>query len=344
MDRYQRPSFAWAVPQLKRAEATRKWVSMNGEPISAEASTRLAAHIETCRRHATDAALRSQRPGDGAGSIAASVFLNQFVDQLTVELTTSDREPLDRWICAVLPSGEAPFHIRRVVLVCAAIAASYVEEYGADDEVSGFLAMRSHEIARRLDHDFPESAARDEIIAALVATLRARDPYTADHSLAVGAWCRRIASTLGLTLDQQKFAEICGVLHDVGKVSTPSEIIMKPGPLTDAEWPDMHAHARVGAALLEQIPLLREFAPIVRAHHERADGKGYPDRLAGDQIPLAARIVSVADAFHAMAGGRHYREALSPREAVGALISGRGTQFDAAVVDALAELVFLRTG
>jgi putative nucleotidyltransferase with HDIG domain len=302
------------------------------------------AHVEACRRHVVDQVLRSPGFGDRAGSIAASVFVNKFLDRLTVELVTADRGPLDQWIDAASSSGEASFHFRWVVLACAMLAASYVEENGADADVIAFLTMRGHEIGKRLERGPLEPAGRDEIVAALIATLGARDPYTAEHSLAVGAWCRRIASALRLSSDQQKFAETCGVLHDVGKVSTPTEIIMKAGPLTEAEWPDMHAHARVGATLLEQIPSLREFAPIVRAHHERVDGKGYPDRLSGDQIPLAARIVSVADAFHAMAGGHHYREALSPREAVGALIAGRGTQFDAGVVDALAELVFLRTG
>jgi len=342
MEKSQRPSFDWAVPQLKRGKTTRKWVSMNGEPVSADARSRLAAHIGACRQPVLDSVLQAQRPGDGCGTIAESVFLNEFLDQLTAELVSCDREPLDLWIDAAPPSGEASFHFRRVVLVCANLASSYAERHGADAEISAFLAMRGHEIAKRLDQEIAESAGRDEIVAALLETLRARDPYTAEHSQAVGAWCRRIAAALGLTAAQQKFAETCGLLHDVGKVSTPSEIIFKAGPLSDAEWPDMHAHARVGCALLEQIPRLRDFAPIVRAHHERVDGKGYPDRLAGEAIPIAARIVAVADAFHAMSGGRHYREALSPREAVSALIAGRGTQFDAAVVDALAELVFLR--
>lgn len=184
-----------------------------------------------------------------------------------------------------------------------------------------------------------EPTTRDEVLAALLATLEARDPGTADHSRAVGAWCRRIAGALHLSTEQQAFAELCGTLHDVGKVKTAEEIIRKPGPLNDLEWFDMHAHARVGARLLEQIPCLKDVAPIVRAHHERIDGRGYPDRLSGEEIPLVARIVAVADAFHSMTTGSNYREALSIGEGFDALVAGRGTQFDPVVVDAFVMLL-----
>ena len=341
-----RGSLLDCVHRLRRSETTRKWDTMNGWPISAAARCRLVAHIEDKRSQIISSVLCASRSGQGFRSVASSVFTNQFFDQLVLELQTTDREPLARWIDAAPISGEASFHSRLVVLACSALAGSYQDRHGASPEIGSYLAIRGHEVARRIDRrearagaDFEGLAARDEVVAALLATLDARDPGTAEHSHAVGQWCRRIAGALGLSADQQDFAELCGTLHDIGKVKTPREIIMKPGPLSDDQWTEMHAHARIGADLLERIPSLRRVAPIVRAHHERVDGRGYPDQLQGDQIPLVARIVAVADAFHAMSAQHNYREALSPREAAEMLAKERGTQFDAGVVNALLEIL-----
>ena len=342
MDRTEsRGSLLDCVHQLRRSETTRKWDGMNGWPISAATGCRLAAHIEDKRSPIISSVLCSSSSGQGFRSVGSSVFTNHFFDQLVLELQTNHREPLDRWIDAAPISGEASFHSRLVVLACAALAGSYQDRHGASPEIGSYLAIRGHEVARRIERR--EARARagrdDEVVGALLATLDARDPGTAEHARAVGEWCRRIAGALGLSADQQDFAERCGTLHDVGKVKTPREIITKPGPLSDEQWTEMHTHARVGAELLERIPSLRDVAPIVRAHHERVDGRGYPDQLHGDQIPLAARIVAVADAFHAMSAQHNYREALSLRQAAEMLAKERGTQFDADVVNALLEIL-----
>jgi len=276
--------------------------------------------------------------------VASSLFVNQLFDKLALELEKNDREPLDRWIDATLISGEASFRSRLVVLAVTALTTSHQDRHGASPEVSSYLALRAHELAERLERrqahaNAGAAASRDDVVAALLATLEARDPGTAEHARAVGEWCRRIARAMELSGDQQDFAALCGTLHDVGKIKTSNEIIMKAGPLSDDQWTEMHAHARIGAELLEQVPSLCEVAPVVRAHHERVDGRGYPDRLCADAIPLAARIVAVADAFHAMSAPHNYREAFSPRQAVEALVEERGAQFDAAVVDALVGLV-----
>jgi HD-GYP domain-containing protein (c-di-GMP phosphodiesterase class II) len=125
------------------------------------------------------------------------------------------------------------------------------------------------------------------------------------------------------------------VLHDIGKIATPDAILFKPGPLTDDEWIEMQKHASFGADILSELPALAPFASIVRAHHERWDGKGYPYGLKGEQIPFEARVVAVADAFHAMISNRPYRPAIAQREAMEILREGRGTQWDAEVVDAM---------
>ncbi len=185
----------------------------------------------------------------------------------------------------------------------------------------------------------PAISDRDEVVASLLSAMEARDSATCDHSRAVGMWCGRIAKTVGLDAQVQSFAALAGTLHDVGKVATPTEILLKPGPLDDDEWETMRAHPRIGAKMLERIPSLREFAPVVRAHHERMDGRGYPDRVRGNAIPLVARIVSVAGSFHAMISKRPYRPAMPLASALDELRCGAGTQYDPRIVDAMLGIV-----
>ncbi len=173
------------------------------------------------------------------------------------------------------------------------------------------------------------------VIEGVLAMLKARDEATCAHSQATGAWCRRLSEAMGLSAATTDIIVKAGVLHDIGKIATPDAILFKPGPLDDAEWTTMQKHAAFGAQILSELPALASFAPIVRAHHERWDGKGYPHGLKGEQIPFEARVVAVADAFHAMISNRPYRPAIAQREAMGILREGRGTQWDAEVVDAM---------
>jgi len=177
---------------------------------------------------------------------------------------------------------------------------------------------------------------------ALLAMLAERDRATCSHSRATGEWTRRLAEAMGFDAEASTFIELCAVLHDIGKIGTPDAVLFKPGPLTDDEWATMREHSAAGERILEQIPSLARCAPIVRAHHERYDGAGYPDRRAGNDIPIEARIVAVADAFHAMISDRPYRRAIAPRAALTILAEGRGTQWDPDAVDAMMGL-FKRT-
>jgi HD-GYP domain-containing protein (c-di-GMP phosphodiesterase class II) len=177
--------------------------------------------------------------------------------------------------------------------------------------------------------------AANGVIEGVLAMLKARDEATCAHSHATGAWCRRLSEAMGLSSATTDIVVKSGVLHDIGKIATPDEILFKAGPLTDAEWIEMQKHAAFGADILAELPALAPFAPIVRAHHERWDGKGYPHGLKGEQIPFEARVVAVADAFHAMISSRPYRPAIAQREAMEILREGRGTQWDAEVVDAM---------
>lgn len=177
-----------------------------------------------------------------------------------------------------------------------------------------------------------------DVTASLLTMLGERDHATCSHSRATAEWARRIAQAMNLSQETVSFVEMCAVLHDIGKISTPDRILFKPGALNADEWEIMREHSGAGARILEQIPGLAKCAPIVKAHHERYDGLGYPDGLAGIDIPFEARLVAVADAFHAMISDRPYRKATAPRQALEILAEGRGTQWDPDVVDAMLSL------
>lgn len=174
----------------------------------------------------------------------------------------------------------------------------------------------------------------DRAADVLMAMLAERDAATSCHSKATAVWARRLATALGLEQESVEFIELCGLLHDVGKIATPDAILNKPGPLTEEEWTIMRDHSAAGARILSQVPSLRQCSIVVRAHHERFDGKGYPDALRGNAIPLEARVLAVADSFHAMVTDQPYRSAISPREAMKILQDGKGSQWDAKVVEA----------
>jgi putative nucleotidyltransferase with HDIG domain len=169
---------------------------------------------------------------------------------------------------------------------------------------------------------------------ALVAALDARDQYTAGHSAAVAVYARDIASRLGLSEQAQQLAHLCGLVHDIGKVGLPAGLLEKPGPLTLEERRRMEEHSAIGERILAKVDDYAEIAHIVRHHHERMDGNGYPDRLQGDEIPVVSRILAVADAYNAMTSGRPYRDAMPSRVARFRLAQAAGTQFDTTVVAA----------
>jgi HD-GYP domain-containing protein (c-di-GMP phosphodiesterase class II) len=169
---------------------------------------------------------------------------------------------------------------------------------------------------------------------ALVATLDARDRYTAGHSEAVAVYARDIAARLGLTEELQRRAHVAGLVHDIGKVGLPPGLLEKEGPLTLEERRQMELHTTIGERILLNVDDYAEIATIVRHHHERMDGQGYPDRLPGDDIPMVSRIIAVADAYNAMTSDRPYRDAMPSRVARMRLAQAVETQFDTTVVAA----------
>jgi putative nucleotidyltransferase with HDIG domain len=169
---------------------------------------------------------------------------------------------------------------------------------------------------------------------ALVATLDARDRYTAGHSAAVAIYARDVAKRLGLSEADQNIAHLCGLVHDIGKVGLPAGLLEKPGPLNLDERRQMEEHPVIGERILANVEDYEEIANVVRHHHERVDGEGYPDKLVGDKIPIIARIITVADAYDAMTSDRPYRDAMPSRVARLRIAQSVGSQFDTGVVAA----------
>jgi putative nucleotidyltransferase with HDIG domain len=173
-----------------------------------------------------------------------------------------------------------------------------------------------------------------QFAAALIATLDARDRYTAGHSAAVAIYSRDIAERMGLEADVQAHAYLCGLVHDIGKIGLPPGLLEKPGALTLEERRQMQEHSAIGARILAHVDEYSEIARVVRSHHERIDGQGYPDGLENEDIPLVSRIIAVADAYNAMTSDRPYRDAMPSRVARLRLAQAVDSQFDTSVVAA----------
>lgn len=179
----------------------------------------------------------------------------------------------------------------------------------------------------------------ETVILALARAVEARDLYTIHHAERVGRRAQEIGRRYGLGDDDLTVLYRGGVLHDLGKILIPAEILLKSGPLTEAEWEVMETHSVIGTSICEPLRSTAHFLPIIRYHHERYDGSGYPDHLAGKDIPLAARIAAVADAWDAMVNERPYRPSLDPEEALRRLRDGAGTQWDPELVRLFVELL-----
>lgn len=190
------------------------------------------------------------------------------------------------------------------------------------------MYQRQRELAESLED------ANVSFAVALVTALEASDAYTAGHSRAVAIYCRDIAARMGLPKSEQERAFLCGLVHDIGKVGLPASLLGKDGPLSLEERRLMQQHSEIGEKILREVAAYEDIARIVRHHHERIDGEGYPDGLPGIDIPLMSRIIGVADAYNAMTSNRPYREAMPTRVARHRLAQAVESQFDTSVVAA----------
>jgi HD-GYP domain-containing protein (c-di-GMP phosphodiesterase class II) len=206
--------------------------------------------------------------------------------------------------------------------------------------IVGLLALFARERRERLDSMLELSAAYRGTALLLGDVVEANDEYTGEHSRQVLDLVLSVADRLSLGARERRLAEFVALLHDVGKIRVPSEILNKPGALTPEERAIVNAHTIEGERLLRRVGgLVAEAGVIVRSCHERWDGSGYPDGLAGEDIPEVARIVACCDAYNAMTTDRPYRKSLGHHAAVAELLANRGTQFDPAVVDVLLDVI-----
>jgi putative nucleotidyltransferase with HDIG domain len=180
-------------------------------------------------------------------------------------------------------------------------------------------------------------------LEALSATVDARDTYTAGHSRRVAQWATEIARELGHDGAELDHVAQAALLHDIGKIAIPDEVLLKEGPLTSADWAVMRSHPEEGARIIERLGYLDAVVPAIRHHHERPDGRGYPDGLLAEEVPFAARIIHVADALDAMTTKRLYRDEMSFEDALDEIRRGRGTDFCEQCVDALERAVAKRS-
>ncbi len=179
----------------------------------------------------------------------------------------------------------------------------------------------------------------DEIVMALAQTIDAKDKYTQGHSRRVAEYARTIAARAGMTEAEVQDIYCMGLLHDIGKIGVPESIINKTDKLTDEEYVVIKTHTTIGAEILKNIHHFPKLATGARYHHERYDGRGYPDGLVGEDIPREARIIAVADAYDAMTSHRSYRRAMEQAQARDEIVRGRGSQFDPAYADLMLALI-----
>lgn len=204
------------------------------------------------------------------------------------------------------------------------------------------LGIFAGQVAASLDNARLYQALKDqnrETIEALAEAIEARDAHTYGHSRQVTRYAVRLAQELGLPPERVELIDYAGLLHDVGKIGIRDYILLKPDQLNDDEFEIMKNHPRIGVKIIERVRGLQQTLPIIEGHHERYDGRGYPNGLRGEEIPLEARILSIADAFEAMTADRAYRPAMPTEQAIEILLRGRGTAWEPALVDCFVALI-----
>jgi HD-GYP domain-containing protein (c-di-GMP phosphodiesterase class II) len=276
------------------------------------------------------------------------VLLLALAAQLVFDFATST---VRQWLWLGVPPGLQPRLFAWVALVdvllspiglLAAMAAAADKGYAAllVLPLAGLLGIFALERRARMDNSLELSRAYRGTTLLLSEVLDADDEYTGLHSRSVVSLSVAVSDELGLDSRERRNVEFGALLHDVGKIAVPNEIINKPGPLTDDEWLVIKAHTVEGQRMLDQVGgLLSDVGRVVRSSHERWDGGGYPDGLAGDEIPLESAIVACCDAFNAITTDRPYRPARSTEEAIAELMAESGKQFNPLVVRALTRIL-----
>jgi putative nucleotidyltransferase with HDIG domain len=313
-----------------------KWATYTSTRFVGGAAMGLAAQ-------ATLAAVPSEFGGLVAASLVGAV-VGEVLDVLFSALTASVRgRPIRDAIRTIVPVVLASAPVYAPVVALLAFMYVRVSPWTlALFLVPAMAAQRLYGLyqeQRQLAVDLSKvnetlERANLQFAAALIATLDARDRYTAGHSAAVAIYSRDVAQRMGLPVETCDQAYLCGLVHDIGKIGLPPGLLEKPGALTLDERRQMQEHSAIGERILAHVDEYSEISTIVRHHHERIDGQGYPDGLSDAEIPLVSRIIAVADAYNAMTSDRPYRDAMPSRVARLRLAQAVDSQFDTSVVAA----------
>lgn len=271
--------------------------------------------------------------GDFAGADSMSALANLFrevAESRDAAMLHSDTDPL------IAPSVIcAPLLIRGHVLGVLSIRKKASGGIFNQNDLHHILSL-----AKRASLNLENKILYESIYAnlmntfkSLVTSIQVRDHYTEEHSARVSEMAVKICGRLNLTSSEAESMRIASLLHDIGKISIPDDVLLKPGSLTVEEFQVIKQHSVIGDHILSHVVLLDKERRIIRHHHERWDGKGYPDGISGKEIPLLSRVLTVADSFDAMISDRPYRKGLSPARAIEELEKGKNSQFDGEIVD-----------
>jgi putative nucleotidyltransferase with HDIG domain len=268
-----------------------------------------------------------------AASGVVYYLFNTWAVSLVISLSDADgRNPLHVWRQNYMWNF---FHILAFLPVAAIIALLYANS-GVWTIALFIIPLFLARYSFQLYLDMRE--AHINTVAALTSAIDASDPFTHGHSFRVSRYALRIARAMGMSSRDLEMLEYAGLLHDIGKIAVQNDVLLKVGPLTEEEWRSLKSHPNVGADIVEQLKFLREASEVIRSHHERPDGNGYPRGLKGEDVPLAARILNVVDAFDAMTSDRPYRKALPIDRVIQELQTYKGKQFDEQVTAILLDL------
>jgi diguanylate cyclase (GGDEF)-like protein/putative nucleotidyltransferase with HDIG domain len=269
-------------------------------------------------------------------------------DEFLIILPNKDKEAATRLANRIAQGlGRAEFHAESNTVVPIRMSlgvASFPEDTESPSKLIALADAAMYAAKRRLEgNERRIVTTRDDttfgVLDSLVLAVDAKDRYTKDHCDLVAEYAVKLADRLNLSEDAKRALRIAGLLHDIGKLAIPDEILKKPAPLNQDEYEAMQHHVRIGEVLIREVPQLKDVIQAVSCHHERYDGTGYPRGLKEDDIPLLGRIIAIADAYSAMCLDRPYRKALSHDRILGEFVAGSGIQFDPKLADAFVELL-----
>ena len=283
----------------------------------------LYEYLRANRRGLVDAMLAGVHPSNDEPTFASSLFFAGFLDRLCQALQRDEFLPLELWVKALaLDEDFESRSSRALTIACSMVADAFKNDSAENPSVSAYLTMTAVELETtfvnaRLQRqgtprvDTSKLIPADHVFDALVAVIRTYGDEAYQHARAVSALCGRIGGALQMSSDQILFLERAGLLCGIGKIGIPQSILSKPAPLDDAQWAIVHRYPAMGASILRTMPALAMFAPVIRAHRERLDGRGYPDAVGAHDIPMQAKIAGIADSFAAMMSDRPYRPAFN---------------------------------